>query len=416
MNNLNADIVIVGGGMAGFAAALAAAGEDRSVLLVERQQMLGGNATQSNVGTICGAYYRSVSGPAVFAGHLFGYDLINELIGAGICSEPIMHHNGLYVLHYHWSQFHNFLEKKLVQAGVVVLKNTEVQEVCRKGNRIDHLITAANDTKTNIRGLAFVDCSGNAILSRLAKIDVISTGNYQAASQVFRVTGIEGDNEFTVNMSLKRLISRLIAVKNFPESYRSISVVPGSLENGAVDIKFTLPDKISDDVALQQMLTEKSKSYVQVLFETIKNNTSIFRDAVIENIFPMPGIRTQQRSKGKYILTGSDVLECRKFDNYVALGTWPIEEWFNDGGLSLEYFGEDSCYHIPAECLTSGVIDNLFFAGKNISADDKAIASARVIGTCLQTGYAAGKMAACPAPDAMPEIIRQLKQDLEAHV
>jgi hypothetical protein len=377
--------------------------------------MLGGSATQSNVGTICGAYYRSLTGHAVFAGHTFGLNLINELTDAGICSEPIMHHNGLYVLHYHWHLFHTYLESKLAQAGVSVLLQTEVQEVNRAGNRITHLVTATNNTRTKITGGAFIDCSGNAILSRLANAAVISTGNYQAASQVFRVGGIDGDNEFTVNMSLKRLISKLVAEKSFPESYRSISIIPGSLENGAADIKFTLPDKISDDAALQHILTEKSKNYVQELFDCIQHNSSTFRKAKIETIFPMPGIRTQQRSKGKYVLTGSDVLACRKFEHYAAVGTWPIEEWFSNGELTLEYFGEDNCYQIPAECLTSCEIENLYFAGKNISADDKAIASARVIGTCLQTGYAAGKLAACPAPDAMQGILHELQQDLVAH-
>jgi len=69
--------------------------------------------------------------------------------------------------------------------------------------------------------------------------------------------------------------------------------------------------------------------------------------------------------------------------------------FFKDLGRTLELttFKADDFYLIPANCLISNTYDNLFFAGKNISATDSAIASARVIGTCIQTGYASGKLA-----------------------
>ena len=59
----------------------------------------------------------------------------------------------------------------------------------------------------------------------------------------------------------------------------------------------------------------------------------------------------------------------------------------------MRYFEENNYYQIPADCLISKTLSNLFFAGRIISATDAAIASARVMGICLQTGYAAGKLA-----------------------
>lgn len=76
----------------------------------------------------------------------------------------------------------------------------------------------------------------------------------------------------------------------------------------------------------------------------------------------------------------------------------------------MRYFKLDDHYQIPAGCLQSSSIDNLFFAGRNISATDGAIASARVMGICLQTGYAAGCMAAAAAQDLSPnDAIRQFQ-------
>jgi hypothetical protein len=69
-------------------------------------------------------------------------------------------------------------------------------------------------------------------------------------------------------------------------------------------------------------------------------------------------------------------------------------------------------YQVPAGCLQSAHIDNLFFAGRNISATDAAIASARVMGICLQTGYAAGCLAAATASNIpLSNAVKQIQND-----
>ena len=100
------------------------------------------------------------------------------------------------------------------------------------------------------------------------------------------------------------------------------------------------------------------------------------------------------RYEGSYILRERDVLECNKFNDGIARGSWPIEKWPPGKNVELTFFKENDYYEIPSRCLESKTISNLFFAGKNISASESAIASARVMGTCLQTGYAAGVLAA----------------------
>jgi hypothetical protein len=120
----------------------------------------------------------------------------------------------------------------------------------------------------------------------------------------------------------------------------------------------------------------------------------VFKNASLLSVANEAGIRVEARSTGKYILTEEDVLNCKKFDTAIAKGAWPIEEWGQDKRVQMRYFTEGDHYQIPAECLRSNAFKNLFFGGRNISATAGAIASARVMGTCLQTGYAAGKLAA----------------------
>ena len=152
-----------------------------------------------------------------------------------------------------------------------------------------------------------------------------------------------------------------------------------------------------------------ARSFVENLSGYLITHVEAFKNAAIKHIAPELGIRIGQRSTGKYILMEEDVLGCRKFDDAIANASWPIEIWEQDRRVKMRYFNLDDHYQVPAGCLQSNSINNLFFAGRNISATDAAIASARVMGICLQTGYAAGCLAAAAAlqhslPDAVKDI------------
>jgi hypothetical protein len=174
----------------------------------------------------------------------------------------------------------------------------------------------------------------------------------------------------------------------------------------------TMPHIITDAVDLNEQLKREANKSVNKAFSYLTKKIPGLRNAEIEFIFPQPGIRVQQRSKGKQILSEEDVLTCKKVNEGIAIGTWPIEEWNIEGKLTLKYFEADNGYMIPADCLQSLTITNLLFAGKNISATTQAVASARVIGTCLQTGYAAGKLAVCKNADEKEKRIISLHKEL----
>jgi predicted flavoprotein YhiN len=94
------------------------------------------------------------------------------------------------------------------------------------------------------------------------------------------------------------------------------------------------------------------------------------------------------------LLRGEDVLAGRKFADSIARCAWPIEQWGTDGLPRFKYLPGNAHYEIPARSLRAAGLQNLFMAGKTISADVDAIASARVMGCCLTTGAAAGHLAA----------------------
>ncbi|MGQ0827159.1 MAG: FAD-dependent oxidoreductase [Bacteroidota bacterium] len=406
------EIVIIGAGISGFAAAIAAAKENKKVLLVERSDAIGGNATNSNVGTICGAYYRTFSESPRLTGYKFSKDFIQQLISLSDNKKPLQYHKGLFIYSYEWSILQKFLEKELIDNGVEILKGSEIIDVNTEQKCITQLSIKTTKEIIEIHPRSVIDCSGNGIISQLGKLEMISSSGYQSASQIFRVQNIMSENEFSLNMALKKAMASLVDAHNWPQSFASLSVVPGSLKNNQADLKITLPETITDDKEANKKLSTKAKAYVREIFPPLANMVESLKNASVITIFSELGIRVQQRSKGKYILTEADVLSCKKFKNGIALGTWPIEEWGSDGKLSMEYFEPECAYMIPADCLLSDALDNLYFAGKNISATTKAIASARVMGTCLQTGYAAGKIASCQSSEACEKMIVSLNKEL----
>jgi len=384
------NIVIIGGGIAGICAALSAAEAGSSVTIIEKSNNLGGNATRSNVGTICGSYLRSENNDIKIVGNTFTQSLIFELLKHFKIDFPINYQNGLYIVPYDWEQLNDFLKVKIdSNESIKVLYNTEVSELKTQGKIILKL-TTTNDTEIDIDSI--IDCSGKAVISNLLHHPLIKSENYQSAAQIFRVGNINSNDEFIINMSIKKMVLASTKQYNFPKSYQSISVVPGSIRNGVLDIKLPLPDLITDETNIKQ-LSKNAEKAVKFIFDEMVKQINSFKNAQLETIFPDVGVRVLNRFEGKEILTEEDILNTKKYQTGIAIGSWPIEYWNTNGKLELTTFKTDDYYLIPANCLISNIFDNLFFAGKNISATDNAIASARVIGTCIQTGYASGKLA-----------------------
>ena len=95
---------------------------------------------------------------------------------------------------------------------------------------------------------------------------------------------------------------------------------------------------------------------------------------------------------GQYVLNRDDILSCRRFDDAIAVGSYPIDlHRPNDTGCTLEWCGD--CYDIPYRCLLPQTIDNLLVAGRCISTTHEALAAIRVMSTCMATGEAAGRAA-----------------------
>ena len=391
MKYIDADILIIGAGAAGVAAAIAATGAHSTVVLIERNAFPGGKATASSVGTVCGLYLRSVLEKYVHVHDNFVMDFVKELeLKSG--TSPQKNHHGLKFLPYKIEAFKQLCEERIEASGINFLKQTSIIGLKQENASISQIECEGPEGKMTITCKYIIDCSGRAVVSDLANQPVIIDESLQSAAYIFEIKGVAEFSETSIDLAIKRAALK-IEISELKHYLLGTSIVPGSKNEDQMMLKMGIPSVISAEYLENDPIALKSKSMIEDVFSYLKENLPAFEHAYISHVADEMGDRIGKRPKGKYVLTREDVFSCKKFNDGIACGTWPIEKWSKGYRVNMEYFEENNFYHIPIRCLVSQNLDNLFFAGRSISADEDAIASARVIGTCLATGYASGKLA-----------------------
>ena len=403
------DVVVLGGGPAGIAAAVAAASEGMKVALIERNSFLGGKATAAEVGTVCGLYKFSKSETSEYIVKGFTRDFAEQLrIKSG--TQPLHNNYGLHYLPYDIGVFKQICTDLLEQYHVRIYFNAIPYNIEMSNDSIQSLFIneSGKDIRLNCRSI--IDCSGESIISQLTDSPLIKSENYQAAAQVFTLKNIGDTNETQLGMILMKELRSAIDKDTLSAYFDRVYIVQGSLKNNSVSLKLGLPLPVTHTPENLESLKKMAHSFIEELTRYLIQHVPLFKDAEIEHIAPEVGVRVGFRTRGKYLLTESDVLNCKKFDDAIANAAWPIEEWEQNKRVKMRYFNFDDFYQVPSGCLRSVSIKNLFMAGRNISATDSAIASARVMGICLQTGYAAGKLASAHALNiSNDEMIKKIR-------
>lgn len=390
MNPTRADIAIVGGGAAGVAAAIAAARQGAKVVLIDRLKNIGGLASNAEVGTICGLYRFEDSTRFNYNVGSFAKEFTLEL-QVRSNSLPQMDQTGLSYLPYSAPQFSQLCTDLLQEEGVEYLV-AEVLGVEAVNGKITGLEVKNEEGNLKLEVEAVVDASGVSRISKLLNLPLIQTQFMQSASQVFTVINLPFDNERNLSLVVLKALRKGVLSGELEETEDRLYLVPGSLQAGRVALKVTVPARIDEDVSKLD-LKNRAVKVIHRLMEFLKSHEAAFADIVLESVAPVVGIRVGDRPVGRHVLSDLDVLECRKHASGIARGNWPMEIWSQAKRVEIRHLIEGDFYDIPAECLVTDHVENLYFAGRCISSTDNAVASARAIGTCLQTGYAAGMLA-----------------------
>ena len=393
------DVVVVGGGAAGLAAAVGAAAEGARTALVERYGFLGGMATAGMVSTICGLYRTSADGPAESLNEGFAETFARRLMSAPGCGSPIRR-GRVYILPYVPFAFACVADEIVSSTPRLdvylhaYLARIEVGE-----RRVETLCVATWERVIALTARSVIDTSGDAVVAwhAGATAELTPQAERQLPSLVFVLQHVDTDAlQPGPRVALLRALLSAEQQGALLKGSSNLMLAP-SLQPGEVICKLTLSGITEERSASRDFLTaaeQEGRRRVLAVTEFLKTLPAFSR-AFLSHAAPQVGVRESRRVIGRYQLTRDDVLSARKFEDGVARASWPIELW-QEGhvGASYEYLPDGEAYDIPLRSLQARDVDNLFVAGRCMSASHEALGSARVIGTCLATGEAVGREAA----------------------
>lgn len=402
--SVKCDVLVVGGGPAGIAAAVSAARAGSRVVLMERYGFLGGLASSAMVGTICGLYIRDKGGKAEYVSGGFLREWAEDLRShSGL--KPLHVTEGLHVLPYDPWEFKRAAERKILEMDRIslVLHGALISaDVERK--MVRQVKAMVWDQIVSFMPLSVVDCTGEASVLYMSGAALDEDINGQSAGAIFSIDGRQVSGDRNAQLSLLRDIQRGVAEKKLSPACNGVSIVPSGISGNMTTLKVNLPYADYQDWTKMTGLELRSHDVIDELCRFLKVEVICHPVQV--------GIRSGRRARGRDVLTEEDVLNGRKRPDGVACGSWPIEEWSEDIRPKMSYMQEGEHYEIPIGCLLPESLDNVFMAGRCISASSRAIASARVIGTSICTGWAAGKAAAFQANDRpLSAAVKELREE-----
>ncbi|MFZ5571858.1 MAG: FAD-dependent oxidoreductase [Thermodesulfobacteriota bacterium] len=383
------DVAVVGAGPAGIAAAICSARAGCRTVLVERNGFPGGMVVKGAISTLCGLYLHTGAVPRfIYDG--FTAEFIRRLMKTDRVAGPLRM-GKLHVLPFRPDSFQGL-------AGVLIDGQREVQAffsaeltgVAVNRTRIERLAIRAGGKSWEMETGVVIDCSGNAAVARLAGLNVMTGDPARQSPAVMvpvgNVTGALSSPARRIQILLA--LQRAAMAGNLPKEAATVAFMP-SLDEDTVVLKLNPGAAAADPDN-----SGSGRRAAAALLAYLQAHVAEFaRSSVMGESFPLLQ-RTSHRLVGRYVLKGGDVLRAAIFPDAVAQGCWPMEQWDAEGRQRLRYLPSGECYDIPSGALQAVGLENLFMAGKTISADEDAIASARVIGCCLATGEAAGRLAA----------------------
>lgn len=429
------DVVVCGGGLAGFSAAIAAARHGARTCLVQDRPVLGGNSSSEIRVTPHGA--------AAFHAYARESGIVSEALTAERTAnhEPILENgwtNSVWDL--------TLYDMAMRTEGLALHVNTTVEDVSTTDSRITEVLARVANSETLLRLHAdfFIDCTGDGTVGALAGNEwltgtearseydephapVEATDDVMGSSLHFKTVDVGHPVPFSA--------PEWAVHYDDPSFFYEGGRVPKTLRSGYWWIEIGPPwDTLHDNEALRHELTR----HVLGIWDFIKNRDPNLkekaRNLALDWVGQVPGKRETRRLLGRYVMTENDLVQRTVFPDEVAYGGWYVD-LHTLGGLLAQtseplnarkldptseygvktYVGP---FGIPLSILMAKDVSNLLMAGRDVSATHAAMGSIRVMSTCATMGQATGTAAAVALrhgvglEEAHRNHITEIQQDL----
>ncbi len=384
-----AAVAVIGGGIAGVSAACAAARSGAKVVLVERFAVTGGNCTSGGVASFCGETAGQGEVFDTIVGMLEKWDAIRPYKPYPKADNRVFDHAVLAVV----------LQELLLRRGVKLLLHTRFVDACERGGRITDAIVCGKSGPEALRAKQFVDCTGEAELTRAAGFEVVKG---RPEDQVQLPMSM---------MTFVRHVSKGKAGPQVPEGWFKpirrredlpmTSIWPNGPGGNALKIKVPLADSTGTESMTDAEIRARRRMMAVIdYFQRIEGKPWRY-----DHCSPRIGIREGCRVVGDYTLKVEDLRAAREFDDAVARGVYCLDAHKPDDEGRTYILPPDQRtvppYQIPLRSLIVRDGKNLLAAGRCFSADQLALSSARVTTSCSMMGQAAGIAAAVAAAEGV---------------
>ena len=396
------EVVVLGGGPAGMAAAVAAAGAGRKTLLLERYGFLGGMGTAAGVTNFCGLH-ANVHGEIRQVVHGVADQLLQRIAALGGLNEPHALFGKTVAQAYDTAAYKIAADDLLLGAGVEVLFHALGAGVLMDGERrVRGLLVETKSGRRAVLGQAFVDASGDGDLAAWAGAPYDKGdghGNMLYPSTMFRLNGIDPARAGKAWEVIPRLMLQAEAEGRYKFPRKTPIVRP---QKSGIEWRVNLTQLANSEGNAMDGTDARELSEAEVLGR--KQIASVagflrevpgFENSYIVDIAPQVGIRETRRVRGLYQLTESDVLDCASFDDTIGVNGWPLELHLK-GDVEFRWpkIPESRGFnHLPYRMTLPQGLDNVWVAGRCASMSHEAQSAARVTGACFVMGQAAGTAA-----------------------
>lgn len=418
------DVLVVGAGPAGIGAAISAARSGADTLLLERYGFIGGNLTIAMVNPMF--TFHDTEGRQVIKG--IAGELVDRLVELKLSDGHVtdLTFDNASMTPFDPEGMKILLLRMVQESGAKLLLHTQVAGAIREADRITAVIIESKSGRQAIVPKYVIDCSADAdIVARVGAPFVMGRkedGMMQPVTLFFRIGGIDNEGmrrwmkehrevlkdsptdeeidgqDAIAFLGMNALITQAVARGEFPRDAAPRILFYQLPQHDQVAVNVTRLQGIDgtniSDLTRAELLTREQAWGVH---RFLKKYIGGFERSYVLDTGVQVGIRETRHIVGDYELTEQDVLSGASFPDGIACGTFAIDIHPPEGQTQIFSGSGKSVYEIPYRCLLPQGLNNLWVAGRCISATHAAFGSARVMATSMAMGQGAGTAAALAA-------------------
>lgn len=394
------DVVVVGGGPTGIAAAIAAARGGADVLLIEQRGYMGGMGTAALVPAFCP--YTDGEKPVIRG---IGLDLLNKMKEAAGPKFEEAYGAQLDWVPIDVETLKLVYDEQVLESGAKVLFHTFADQVLTDGDEIAGLVVSNKTGRSVIQAKLYIDATGDGDLAALAGVPFQSggeEGELQPGTMCYLVTGADKARflryleETGQPAHLEPTVIRAQQNGDLPEGRKRISGISWVTDSVA---GFNFGHVFGVDGTSAEGLTLaaiEGRKLIQTQIKFLRKYVPGFENIHLVHSGDQIGIRETRRIQGDYTLTVEDFLSARSFEDDIARNAYFIDIHLANAGttMAVKHLPPGYSHGVPYRCMLPQGKANLIVAGRSVSSDRPVQGSLRVMPNCFAMGEAAGLAAA----------------------